>query len=354
LEDADNTAVDSFVRDQEFPMVESGKATFLYRGQAEAVSLRPMIAGFPGPHSFQQIDGTDLWWLTLSLPEGARLEYKLEVQRGHYTEWVNDPLNPLTTSNPFGTNSVCRAHGYQVPSWTLPDAATSPGTFETMDVAGGNPLQVYLPPGWDRSTPLALLFVHDGGDYLHYGSMGTVLDNLIAGGSIPPVIAAFSSPLQRLIEYAASAAHAAYVVEGVLPAIANAYPIGQQRVVMGASLGAVAALHAAWTHPGAFSAMLLQSGTFAQSPGWGSARHVLGPIADLLVRLEPSVLPHQVFLSCGTYERMIGENRAMAGRLQRAGLDVRYVESRDGHTWEGWRDRLAEGLAWVLTGPDDG
>jgi enterochelin esterase family protein len=194
-----------------------------------------------------------------------------------------------------------------------------------------------------------LVLVHDGGDYLHFGSMGTALDNLIGAGTIPPLIAVFSSPGQRLTEYAASPAHAAYVVEGVLPTVAANYPLGAQRVVMGASLGAVAALHAAWAHPGAFTAMLLQSGTFAQSPGWGAARHILGPIADLLVNLEPSVLPPRVFLSCGTYERMIGENRAMAGRLQRAGLQVRYVESRDGHTWEGWRDRLAEGLAWVLT-----
>jgi enterochelin esterase family protein len=354
LEDADHSAVESFVKDREFPLIESGKATFLFRGEAEAVSLRPMIAGFPGPHSFQQIDGTDLWWLTLSLPEGARLEYKLEVQRAHHTEWVNDPLNPLTTSNPFGTNSVCRAYGYQVPDWTLPHPDASPGSFEDLDLAGGNPLQIYLPPGWDRATPIPLVFVHDGADYLHYGSMSTVLDNLIGAGSIPPLLAVFSKPAHRLIEYAASPAHAVYVVETVVPAVTAKYAVGPQKVVMGASLGAVAALHAAWTHPGAFTAMLLQSGTFAQSPGWGAARHILGPIADLLVQLEPSALPHQVFLSCGTYERMIGENRAMAGRLQRAGLDVRYVESRDGHTWEGWRDRLAEGLAWVLTGPDDG
>jgi hypothetical protein len=32
---------------------------------------------------------------------------------------------------------------------------------------------------------------------------------------------------------------------------------------------------------------LLQSGTFAQTPGWGPAQPILGPIADLLHRLEP-------------------------------------------------------------------
>jgi enterochelin esterase-like enzyme len=120
--------------------------------------------------------------------------------------------------------------------------------------------------------------------------------------------------------------------------------------VMGASLGAVAALHTAWQHNAAFSGLLLQSGTFAQTPGWGPAQPILGPIADLLHRLEPSNLPHQVYLSCGTYERMIGENRYMAQRLQKAGVKVKYSESRDGHTWEAWRDRLSEGLSWLLPG----
>ena len=135
-----------------------------------------------------------------------------------------------------------------------------------------------------------------------------------------------------------------------MPAIDSAYPISGERVVMGASLGAVAALHTTWLHTGAFTGLLLQSGTFAQTPGWGSgsAREIFGPIADLLHHLEPSQLPRRVFLSCGIYERMIGENRYMATRLEKAGLAVRYRESRDGHTWEAWRDGLSEGLGWLL------
>ena len=100
LETGDKESVDRFIAEREFPIVEPGQATFLYRGTADAVSLRPMIAGFPGTHHFAALNGHDLWWLALSLPDGARLEYKLEVQRDHHAEWVNDPLNPITTTNP--------------------------------------------------------------------------------------------------------------------------------------------------------------------------------------------------------------------------------------------------------------
>jgi enterochelin esterase family protein len=32
-------------------------------------------------------------------------------------------------------------------------------------------------------------------------------------------------------------------------------------------------------------------------------------------------------------------------------MTVRYVEARDGHNWENWRDRLREGLSWLFPGP---
>ncbi len=352
LETGDQETIDRIIAEHEFPMIEPGQATFLFRGAADAVSLRPMIAGFPGTHHFAALNGHDVWWLALSLPDGARLEYKLEVLRDHHAEWVNDPLNPITTTNPFGTNSVCRGFGYRVPDFAEIHEGTPNGTFEDQwigsSLGGDRKVTVYLPAGFDRERNYPLVFVHDGGDYLTYGSMALVLDNLIHWNVIPPVIAAFSWPGDRLHEYAANSAHADFVVNEALPKIEQAYPISDFRLAMGASLGAVAALHTAWQHSGAFNGLLLQSGTFAQTPGWGSAQSILGPVADLLHHLEPSILPPQVYLSCGTYERMIGENRYMAQRLQKAGLQVKYSESRDGHTWEAWRDRLSEGLSWLL------
>lgn len=352
LETAGTAEIDALLKAQPFPFVEPGRVTFVYQGEAEAVSLRPMIAGFPGIPRFNRLNGHNLWWLALSLPDGARLEYKLEVLRDHRSEWVNDPLNPVTTSNPFGTNSVCRAYGYQVPDFALVHEGIPNGTFEDLWVpshlGGDRKVTMYLPAGFDRVNSYPFLFVHDGGDYLTYGSMALVLDNLISWKVIPPILVAFSWPGDRLREYAANSDHADFVVKEAMSQIASAYPLSDKKLVMGASLGAVAALHAAWQHPATFNGLLLQSGTFAQTPGWGAAQALLAPIADLLHRLEPSRLPTRIYLSCGTYERMIGENRFMAHRLERAGLGVKYTEIRDGHTWEAWRDRLSEGLVWLL------
>ena len=64
-----------------------------------------------------------------------------------------------------------------------------------------------------------------------------------------------------------------------------------------------------------------------------------------------SVVSEKVFMSCGTYESLIYENRSLVPLLQATGMEVRYVEARDGHNWVNWRDRLREGLSWLYPGP---
>ena len=62
-------------------------------------------------------------------------------------------------------------------------------------------------------------------------------------------------------------------------------------------------------------------------------------------------IAERVFVSCGVYESLIYENRSLVPLLERAGMQVRYVEAADGHNWENWRDRLREGLSWLYPGP---
>ena len=44
------------------------------------------------------------------------------------------------------------------------------------------------------------------------------------------------------------------------------------------------------------------------------------------------------------------QNRSMLPVFAQAGMEVNYVESRDGHNWESWRDRQRHGLSWILPG----
>ena len=68
-------------------------------------------------------------------------------------------------------------------------------------------------------------------------------------------------------------------------------------------------------------------------------------------RRKPRRPAESVFVSCGVYESLIYENRSMVPLLSATGMVVRFVEARDGHNWENWRDRLREGLSWLMPGP---
>jgi enterochelin esterase family protein len=357
----DPAALEAFLAAHAVPLVGPDGVTFLYRGEADAVLLRMFISGLPAAQPLERVAGTDLWFLALALPPGSRFEYKLEVRRGAASEWILDPLNPLTASDPFGANSVCQGYGYVPPEWTLPDDGARTGTFERLTVdsrrLGRREVDLYLPARFRRNRRYPLLVLHDGGDYLRYAQLKTVLDNLIHRLELPPLVVALTDSPDRLGEYVGNDAHADYVVEELLPAVAARVPLDPdpaQRCAMGASLGGVASLHAAWRHPGTFGRLLLQSGSFAFTDIGENRR---GPPFEPVVRFmnafraRPGRPAERIYLCCGIYESLIYENRSLVPLLQAARIQVRYEEARDGHNWQNWRNRLRAGLTFLFPGP---
>jgi enterochelin esterase family protein len=355
--------IDAFLAaHQPFPIVEGRRVTFVHRADADEVLLRHFIYGLPSSQPFLQVAGTDLWYLTLELPAGSRIEYKIEQVRGDERRWLQDRLNPKTARDPYGTNSVAHGAGYETPEWTLPDAEARSGTIDEIRVpsrAHGSevPLLIYVPARFRRGRRYPLLVAHDGQDYLRYAAFSTVLDNLIHRLEIPPLLVALTDAADRLEEYAALPRHAQYLTEDLLPALESRFPairVPEARGLLGASFGAVAALFTAWSYPGTWGRLMLQSGSFAFSD---IGEHRRGPRFDAVAefvnrfREAPGRPAQRVFVSCGTYESLIYENRAMYPILQGTGMDVRYVEARDGHNWENWRDRMREGLSWLFPGP---
>jgi enterochelin esterase family protein len=354
--------VDAFLKDHTFPLIEGQSVTFAWRGEADHVRLRHFIYGLPASQPFARVPGTDLWHLTLDLPERSRIEYKFEIDVDGEARWIEDPLNPQHARDPFGANSVVHAHGYEVPEWTRFDPESRAGTIEDHVLpsnALGRParVSVYLPARFRPRRRYPLLVVHDGGDYVAYSGLKTVLDNLIHRVEVSDLIVALTYPEDRLREYADHEPHARFLRDELVPWLSAKLPLIDRpsaRCLMGASFGAVASLSAATRDPGFWGRLLLQSGSFAFSDIGPNAR---GPaFADVVkfvnaFRDHPVKVSERVFVSCGTYESLIYENRSIVPLLQSTGMDVRYVEARDGHNWENWRDRLRAGLAWLFPGP---
>jgi len=355
--------VDAFLKRHEVPLIEGLRCTFLYRGEADEVAVTHRVVGLPPRLPLRRAEGTDLWYAVIELPEESRVEYKLAVTRGGHTQDVDDPLNPRLAHNPFGTNSVMYGAGYEVPEWTRPDPEAREGTLEEL-VLGSAALgreaavTLYLPARFRRSGTYPLLVVHDGGDYLRYAGAKTVLDNLIHRLEVPELVAAFTHPVDRLVEYPDNRAHADFIAAELVPELETELPLVARprgRALLGSSFGGVATLSTAVRHPRTFGGLVVQSGSFLFTDI--GTEHGGGPLFDPVVafmnryRARPRRVADRLHVSCGIYEPLIVPNRAMVPVFRNTGMRVRYVEARDGHNWENWRDRLRDGLSWIFPGP---
>lgn len=359
----DAAAVDAFLAEHTAPIVEGRRCTFLFRGEADEVHVVQRIVGLPEKLPLRRLRGTDLWFLVLELPERSRINYQLETRRGDHYERINDPLNPHISYSPVGSSSVCFAQGYLTPDWTMPDPEARPGELAELTVASRAlrrdcRVTVYLPARFRRTTSYPLLVVHDGGDFLQYAAAKVVLDNLIHRLDVADVVVAFVYPGDRLTEYANSAAHARFLTAELLPALEERLPLmGQRsgRCLLGSSFGAVASLATAYRSPDTYGALALMSGSFVFTDI--PSDHGGGPAFDPVVKFvnryreRPRRVADRLFVSCGVYEPLIVPNRSMVPTFESAGMAVRFVETRDGHNWENWRDTLRDALSWIYPGP---
>lgn len=140
-------------------------------------------------------------------------------------------------------------------------------------------LDVYLPPAYDSagSTGYPVLYMNDGQDASALGLLST-LDSLTASRHIPPVIVvAIHANDQRMQDYGTAGTPNAqgfgarahlyerFVLEEVVPWAEQHYRVRRgpaHTVVLGSSLGGLAAFDIAWRHPEVFGTVGALSGSF--------------------------------------------------------------------------------------------
>lgn len=351
--------VDRFLARYGAPVVEGGFITFLHRGEADTVRLAVRIVGLPDRIPMGRVPDTDLWYVILEVPLDSRIEYQLEVCRDGQTECLNDPLNPKLSYSPVGTSTVCFGPDYVTPDWTIPDPEAPPGEIRELVVRSDAldseyPVTLYLPAHGRLDGEYPVLFVHDGGDFLRYAAFQTVLDNLIHRRLMAETVVAFLYPKDRLTEYADSPGHAEFVTKELLPLLESELPLSRSpssRFLLGSSFGAIASLSTARRYPGVYGSLVLMSGSFVFTSN--GAPHQGGPAFDPVVkfvndyRKQPTKVADRLFVSCGAFEPLVVRQRPMLETFRSVGMQVRYVEPHDGHTWVNWRDQSCDALSWV-------
>ncbi len=259
---------------------------------------------------------------------------------------------------PFGEKSVVELPTYLEPAW-VSDDESPPGEVGQLSIPvrglrASVDVLVWAPADSDPGEPLPLLIAHDGPEYAEYSQLLRLLDHAVAFGDLPPLRAALLQPVARNETYSASARYARAFAGELVPELVEALPTdGTRPVAMGASLGALAALHAHWQHPRLLGGLFLQSGSFfrerwdkheAGFERFGRITRFVGYV--LRGRAAPPPVP--VTITVGTAEENLENNRAVGRALADAGWDVRFVEQRDAHNWVCWRDTFEPHLPDLL------
>jgi enterochelin esterase family protein len=241
----------------------------------------------------------------------------------------------------------------RVPAWLA--AERVPGGSEPVAVpARGLRLRVWSPLGTQPAEPLPLLLAHDGDAYDAQGALTRFSAAMVAAGALPPHRVALLDADDRAEAFSAAAFHARVLCLRVLPALARRFAVRGAPVAMGASLGALAALHAHRRFPGRLGGLFLQSGSFFvprfddHEAGFARYERIVRFVAATL-QSPRAVAPVPVTVTCGEEEENVRNNRVMASALAEQGHPLVLALVRGGHDHEAWRDALHPHLTDLLT-----
>ncbi|MBK7703038.1 MAG: esterase family protein [bacterium] len=283
-----------------------------------------------------------------ALPDDAWFEYA----------WLDADGKPradpdgVPAGNPWWSHA-CRLAG---PLWAVdPVVAAAPARasrrlqgLRLHSSAMGQERRAFLYSTAGPAEPGPLVVVQDGKSYWQHGRLGPVADLLFARGETPAAHFLLVHPERRGRDYVFDARFRAYVLDELLPAAEARVRCDGTRILLGASLGALAGADLALARPDLFTAVAAHSGAFLIAPGddppdpfaggeWLLGRLRAGRGRDLRWHLE-----------CGTLEWLLPCHRRLEAALLACGCEHRTVERNVGHNWVNWRQGLPGTLRSVL------
>jgi enterochelin esterase family protein len=306
------------------------------------------------PTEFSYADDAQAWTLVAQRPPAWRVEYQLELEHSDGArETVNDPGNPTRVGGPFGDKSVLECPDYAPPAWLAAPAAE--GTWRDLSVAApslGRDVDVRI---WSPAKPTdRVLVAHDGPEFDRLAALGQFSAAAIAADRVAAHHLVLVEPAIGLRNewYAANPAYAEALVGSVLPKVAKELDTGRPVVGLGASLGALAMLHAQRHDPSVFAGLFLQSGSFflprtdPQERSFGQYQQIIRFVGTVM--RAPGV-PVATGMTCGLVEENLSNNRRMAQALREQGYPAPLAEVPDGHNFTAWRDSFDPHLIDLLT-----
>ena len=388
LNSGDRKALDSFwkeITESGAPMIEGVPGndrdvlvTILWRAKDE--TRNAFVFQLPGiDKPMARLLDTDVWYKTFRFQKGARFVYRLATNLPDPKEWTSlgrfvnamriDPLNPLQfadRANELNPYEVTFFSAAELPSaesqfWNVarpkvPTGRVQRDKFTSKLLRNERPMWVYTPHGYAvDNKPYGLLVLSDGGLYVNSARVATTLDNLIAAGLIPPLVAVMVDNPDRWRELSCNPAYADFLAQEIVPWARANYHVTdkpEQTIIGGASLGGLAAAFVGFKYPEVFGNVLSQSGSFSWKPDketeweWLTHQFAASPRLPLRFSFEAGLLENTGGGPAGRPfpPPLLVTNRNLRDTLQSKGYSVHYTEFNGNHTLFNWRGTLASHL----------
>jgi len=392
IKSGDRDALDNFwkeIQQSGAPIVEpvGGNdrdvlVTILWRAREETRNVFVFRVGEVNQPMMRLLD-TDLWYKTFQFQKGARFIYQLATNLPDPKEWGgvirfanamrNDPLNPLQyveRANEFNPYEVGTFSALELPSakpqvWTVvqpkvPTGRVQRDKFVSKLLDNERPIWIYTPHDYSADKkPYGLLVLSDGGLYVNTAHVATTLDNLIAAGVIPPLVAVMVDNPNRWRELSCNSAYADFLAQEIVPwARANYHATDrpEQTIIGGSSLGGLQAAFVGLKHPEVFGNVLSQSGDFRWKPDgekeweWLNRQFAASPRLPLRFSFEAGLLEGTWWWRSLPQRDPIPQppllmaNRNLRDTLISKGYPVHYTEYNGNHGLLNWRGTLASHL----------
>lgn len=352
--------------------------TFLWRDAGKSsMSNVAVINQFTDSASVDRLaklEHSDVWYRTYKQNAAGRFTYSLVFPAGAMPhpnarrrnldgvvmEFIADPLaranygeHASFAEGPKAMPEPWRDERSGIPRGRVEEfRATSTDLGNTRDIA------VYLPPGYKAGGAYPFVVSSDKEVDVEE-KLPQMMDNMIADGAIPPMVAIMVSHIDgahRNAELPHNPKYTRFIAKELVPLVREKYGISRdpkQAVIRGCSLGGIGSTSVGMAYPEVFGNVLSQSGSYWWTPtvdrgdrerfyrelGWLPSQFATG-----------KKLPLKFYLELGSEEGagLTQANRQFRDILLARGYDVTYQEHIGMHCNIGARSTFPTGLITLV------
>jgi enterochelin esterase family protein len=313
----------------------------------ESVPGATMQQAYAGMIGFPLVKAEDGVWSTTvgPYPPGA-YRYTFTVDGVSTT----DPKNAASSESLSTVRSLFLIPGDFADINNVPHGSVSVVYYQSSSLERARRMHIYLPPGYEagKSSYPVFYLLHGAGDcddsWTSVGRANFILDNLIAGGKVKPMIVVMpaghtSTHMDMKAMTSGADPFVADLMKDVIPYVETHYRViadPEHRAIAGLSMGGLQTLNAAVLHPGFFSYVgVFSSGFFGGAEPFEKA--------NLAALQSPEKKNVKLFwFAVGKQDMALPNSGPTSDLLKKYGYNTEFHLSEGFHAWNNWRDYLHE------------